>query len=81
MTIFLDKASEKSIGQIKPNVAILGHKMLANGLQIKKGATQNLRNSLIISVGVTRFELATTRPPDLKINHIVSCCCFLLFSN
>ncbi len=24
-----------------------------------------MRNSLIISVGVTRFELATTRPPDV----------------
>ncbi len=31
----------------------------------KKGATQNLRNSLIISVGVTGFEPATTRPPGV----------------
>ena len=29
----------------------------------KKGIT--LRNSLIINVGATRFELATTRPPDV----------------
>ena len=33
-------------------------------LQIKKGAMQ-MHNSLIYNVGTTRFELATTRPPDV----------------
>jgi hypothetical protein len=34
-------------------------------LQTKKGAMLS-HNSLIYSVGTTRFELATTRPPGVK---------------